>query len=43
MVRTKAGLPGWEMNLYTGSGCSGFPIDDEFTDGILRFVRHECV
>ena len=36
---TKEGLPGWEINLYDGTGCSGSPIDSGFTDadGLIEF------
>ena len=36
---SKAGLPGWEMNIFDGSGCNGSSFDSAVTDedGIAEF------
>ena len=36
---TKAGLPGWKMNLYSGSECEGDALSSEVTDsnGLANF------
>ncbi len=37
---TKAGLPGWEMNIYRSSDCSGIAFDSATTgaDGLAEFA-----
>ena len=37
---TKAGIPGWQINLYDGTGCTGDAIDSGLTgdDGLIEFT-----